>query len=160
MNKTRSIIFAVLSIVWCAVIFALSAQNGDRSSQTSGEVIEASSAIFGTDFPQSGLSMDTIQFIVRKSAHFCAYLLLAVLSFQFFEGLKKPSGILKRSGAVLIFCALYAASDEIHQRFVPNRCGQLRDVLIDCSGALVGIILSIAVMKIFRHFKMKKANKT
>ena len=36
---------------------------------------------------------------------------------------------------------LYAVSDEVHQIFVPGRAGQLRDVLIDTTGVLLGIFL-------------------
>lgn len=35
--------------------------------------------------------------------------------------------------------ALYAASDEIHQLFVPGRSGQLSDVILDSAGALAGV---------------------
>lgn len=33
---------------------------------------------------------------------------------------------------------LYAAGDELHQLFVPGRAGQLRDILIDTAGVLLG----------------------
>ena len=36
--------------------------------------------------------------------------------------------------------ALYAVSDEIHQIFVPGRSCELRDILIDSAGVLVGIL--------------------
>ena len=45
----------------------------------------------------------------------------------------------------LIFSIFYAASDEFHQTFVPGRDGNIVDVLIDSSGALVGILLSSIV---------------
>ena len=35
--------------------------------------------------------------------------------------------------------ALYAASDEIHQLFVPGRSGQLSDVILDSAGTLAGV---------------------
>lgn len=41
----------------------------------------------------------------------------------------------------LLFTVLYAVSDEIHQRFVPGRHGQLADVLFDAAGALAMILL-------------------
>jgi VanZ family protein len=34
---------------------------------------------------------------------------------------------------------LYAITDEFHQSFVPNRQGHLADVLIDSSGAALGL---------------------
>ena len=34
---------------------------------------------------------------------------------------------------------LYAISDEVHQLFVPGRGGQVKDIVIDSAGAIVGI---------------------
>ena len=38
-------------------------------------------------------------------------------------------------GAVLLGCALFAASDEFHQTFVKSRTPSVRDVLLDVAGA-------------------------
>ena len=38
-----------------------------------------------------------------------------------------------------LIAALYAASDEIHQLFVPGRSGQLSDVILDSAGTLAGV---------------------
>lgn len=48
-----------------------------------------------------------------------------------------------------VFSCIYASSDEIHQLFVPGRAGQVRDVLIDTSGAVAGILLAILIRKIW-----------
>ena len=45
----------------------------------------------------------------------------------------------KRIGFAFLICLLYAASDEFHQTFIPGRGGQVKDVIIDSCGALVGI---------------------
>jgi len=45
-------------------------------------------------------------------------------------------------------CVLYAVSDEVHQLFVPGRGRQVRDVLIDSAGAIVGIGLYRVVSRI------------
>ena len=37
----------------------------------------------------------------------------------------------------IIFCFLYACSDEIHQLFIPGRSGELLDVLIDTTGGIL-----------------------
>ena len=54
---------------------------------------------------------------------------------------------LRRSGVygyrsivlVLLICVLYAISDEVHQLFVPDRGGEVKDIIIDSVGATVGI---------------------
>ena len=42
----------------------------------------------------------------------------------------------------LVFSVVYASSDEFHQTFVAGRDGNIIDVLIDSSGALVGIMIA------------------
>ena len=69
----------------------------------------------------------------------CSY-----LSNLFIENSKikdfKKTGILS-----FLFSIIYASSDEFHQTFVPGRDGNIVDVLIDSSGALVGILVSSIV---------------
>ena len=76
----------------------------------------------------------------------CSY-----LSNLFIENSKiidfKKTGILS-----FLFSVIYALSDEFHQTFVPGRDGNIVDVLIDSSGALVGILVSCIVY----FFIMKK----
>ena len=69
----------------------------------------------------------------------CSY-----LSNLFIENSKikdfKKTGILS-----FLFSVIYALSDEFHQSFVLGRDGNIVDVLIDSSGALVGILVSCIV---------------
>ena len=37
----------------------------------------------------------------------------------------------------MVFCAVFAASDEWHQSFIPDRYGTVQDVLIDCLGVFI-----------------------
>jgi VanZ family protein len=39
-----------------------------------------------------------------------------------------------------LFVAIYAATDEFHQRFVRSRGPSVHDVLIDISGAVIGLL--------------------
>ncbi len=41
----------------------------------------------------------------------------------------------------------YAATDEIHQLFVPGRSGQLSDVLLDSAGVMAGIIIVLLLIR-------------
>ena len=54
-----------------------------------------------------------------------------------------------------LICVIYAISDEIHQLFVPGRAGQVRDVLIDSAGSLLGIIIVMAFEKLLIKFNKK-----
>ena len=55
----------------------------------------------------------------------------------------------------LIFCFIYACSDEMHQLFINGRSGEIRDVLIDSIGAFIGISLYYLVRR--RKNEQKKA---
>ena len=42
---------------------------------------------------------------------------------------------------------IYACSDEIHQMFIGNRSGEVRDIIIDTFGALSGILIYYKIKK-------------
>ena len=51
--------------------------------------------------------------VVRKSAHFCSYFILGILAFLI---LKEICGLNRKTFVVtIIFCMLYACTDEFHQ---------------------------------------------
>lgn len=59
---------------------------------------------------------------------------------------------LKSYAIAWAFSVAYAASDEIHQLFVPGRACMPLDVLIDSSGALAGVaIFALVVKLLIRH---------
>ena len=90
--------------------------------------------------PMEDVHFDTVNHIVRKNAHFFIYFFLGIFVLK---GLKKSgiNGYLS-GGLALFFCTTYAITDEFHQLFVTGRGAQVKDVLIDSTGAAIGIILS------------------
>ncbi|OQB12025.1 MAG: VanZ like family protein [Firmicutes bacterium ADurb.Bin193] len=76
--------------------------------------------------------------IVRKSAHFMLYFCLGmIVYFSVMFTIYDKSYMVVLSYA-MFFCVCYAVTDEVHQLFVPGRGGQLKDVIIDSSGSLLG----------------------
>ena len=153
----KKCIFTVLLVAWMGFIFSMSAQNSEVSSNTSGETIRVVLSLVpefeeqSKDFQEQ--IIEDLQFIARKSAHFIAYMILGILSILLFL---QFDSINKRPQIALLFCIAYAISDEIHQFFVPGRACQLRDVIIDSTGSLTGIVLVLFSIKIFN---MKKSLK-
>ena len=144
-------------IVWMTVIFLFSAQNADNSSQTSSLPAEILARLFNPDFEQcseayKNMLLDRCQFIVRKLAHFSVYTVLGMLTYNAFRGLEKFSFRLTLLFSALL-CLLYAISDEFHQSFVPGRSCQLRDVLIDFSGAVCGIAVAVLFIKLLKKLR-------
>jgi len=64
----------------------------------------------------------------------------ALLATAFYHSLNSSKRSIKQK-FILVLCivALYAASDEFHQRFTPGRTASSRDVGIDIAGGLIGI---------------------
>lgn len=69
--------------------------------------------------------------LIKKGAHIAAYAVLVLLA--------RRAGLGLAPAAVL--AALYAASDEFHQTFIPGRNGTVADVVIDWVGVALGLFL-------------------
>ena len=95
-----------------------------------------------------------MDFLVRKSAHFMEYtmlgLILMLTARTFLTSHQKSAALL--TGAV------YAALDEFHQYFVPGRACQVRDVLIDYSGIVTGILTALLLMRIIRAIRNQRGS--
>jgi len=78
----------------------------------------------------------SIQLILRKCAHLTEYAILAAL---FYRALRLHRA--RVLGAAFVFAGLYAALDEFHQSFVASRTGAAYDVMIDCAGAMSGLVI-------------------
>lgn len=120
------------------VIFMLSAQKATESSILSAGITRFVLNIINGLFPRMEIEFSVFSHFVRKSAHFIAYLILGILSLHAIDEEKntKFAWFIK----ALLICVLYAMSDEFHQLYVPGRSGEIRDVLLDSTGSLVGII--------------------
>lgn len=131
----------LLVVIWLIVIFVFSSQPAVVSDGNSRFVINL--------FKTLGLNLDSLlgsiaNFIVRKAAHFTEYLILSLLLYEAFHEDFSPKKAIIFS-IMIVF--LYACSDEIHQLFVPGREGRFRDVLIDTSGGIAGLLgVMIAIM--------------
>lgn len=92
----------------------------------------------------------TWNFIFFKSLHVIEY---AALYFLLFRAILQNNTKMKKKAWIMAFVVamIYAASDEIHQTFVPTREGKVRDVGIDT----IGMILMYAYSK-YRFTSLKK----
>ena len=102
-----------------------------------------------------GMTPQTIwQIIVfiRKCGHVTEYAVLALLWWRALRSLPVlRTKTLIVFGAVLLGCAMFAASDEFHQVFVKSRTPSVRDVLLDVTGALLGLLIGATFAR--RHPK-------
>ena len=95
-----------------------------------GPVVAWAALIFGlSSISDLGTGLGTWDLVLRKIAHAAEF---AVLGFLLYRALR-------RGGWALALGIAYAASDELHQHFVPGREGSPLDVLIDAVGVAVGV---------------------
>lgn len=122
------------------VIFSASTEH--LSARHTSRIIGPILRWFKPDISDETISR--IQLVIRKGGHLTEY---AVLGLFFWNAWRKPVPKDPRpwrwseAAIALAFSAAYAATDEFHQSFVPGRQGQATDVLIDATGAALGLIL-------------------
>jgi VanZ family protein len=106
-----------------------------------------------------GMTVQTIWVIIvfiRKCMHVIEYAVLALLLWRALRSLPilRPKTVMV-FGAVLLGCAMLAASDEFHQMFVKSRTPSVRDVLLDVTGAILGLLIGSSFAR--RHPKRFQA---
>lgn len=138
----------IIVIALLVLIFCLSHQNGEDSTETSGWFTSLLNFIFPFELTED---------FVRTMAHFSEFACLSFFMNNLFVAYKEKL-------IPLIACALsffYAITDEIHQIFVPGRACQFLDMMVDLAGILSGFIvyavIYILVRKTIKKFGMRNA---
>lgn len=141
-----------LLLVWLSVIFLFSAQPAAESEEVSGSVsyrvVAACNRIFDKDMTEAVVLSwaKRIDYPIRKAAHMTEYAILAILTAVCMLGYRKWER--RIWWGALLFTVGYAATDELHQLYVPGRAGRLSDVCIDGLGAVIGLLLFGIVLKL------------
>lgn len=158
--KYKDKVLIVLAIIWMGVIFMFSAQVSDESKSSSNKV---TSAVVNTviSIKKENISEEKRQkiiedktFIVRKSAHFTEYFILGLILILYLQTKEKLAT--KYIILAIIFCVLYATSDEIHQLFVDGRSCKIMDILIDTCGSSLAILGFTSIYKLTTNLKKQK----
>ena len=147
-NKIIKIINIVLLLICIISIFLLSSEDRDTSTNTSIETTKKVVSVVSNDEDTSTKIAKDYFNEVRKSAHLIEYFCLGILAINVLKDYHKIN-----IWMILIcvaFCMLYALSDEIHQIYVPGRSCELRDIFIDTSGSIIGIIIYSLINFIYR----------
>jgi len=89
-------------------------------------------------------TIDQVHYCIRKTAHAVEY---AMLGFLIWRIVHSSLVLASHSAAwhfrfALLLAALYAATDEAHQIFVPGREAAVHDVLLDTCGAGLGLAVT------------------
>ena len=155
-QKIATILSWTAVLLWLILIFSLSAQPATQSDGLSKKVTEVVIRKVGKLVPldvEGDTTVDLVSkfnHIVRKFAHFFVYLVLGILTMNALSQSGKRGA--KAFAICIIFCVLYAASDELHQLFVPGRGAQVKDVLIDSAGAGTGTLIFRGLLSLFKNY--------
>ena len=131
----------ILVILWMGLIFYLSSRDRDESTNQSRSVVNQTKIVEiyeQKNNVDNETALEDVDRIFRKSAHAIVYLILSVLLCSALNEYNlSVNNILLIS---FIICFIYSCSDEAHQLLVSGRSGEIRDVLIDNIGTILGLI--------------------
>ena len=124
------------AMAWTCLV--LLASSDLFSARNTGSILRALvMALFGPIDPRT---LEVLHFLVRKCAHLTEYAIVSAIWFRAWRG-RRP-GFQWNWGMLGVAVALAVAiTDEVHQSFVPSRTGDVRDVLLDLTGALCAQVL-------------------
>ncbi len=155
------ILLTGMTAVMMVLIFCFSMEPAEQSDETSGSISRTVISVIHPDYPTYPTEKqrniyDTVQHYVRKTAHFTEYLILGLLIRlcleSWFGKQKWLSPVSWAAGT------LYAGTDELHQLLTDGRSGQWRDVLIDSSGVLTGVLIAMLALHILRAAQEKRGS--
>ena len=108
--------FAWLPVVaWAALIFTLSS------------------------IPDLGTGLGGWDLLLRKAAHVAEYAILGALLARAVDA-APPFQRVNTMVWAWVIGAIYAATDELHQHFVPGRQASALDIALDAAGVAVGVV--------------------
>lgn len=147
----------ISTILWMAIIFILSHQPAEVSRKISGEVLVKLDTVdrYRVEHNEdvSDGKVNYLQNWIRKWAHFIEYFVLgglvclSVVSYKYLK--------LKSYFFAWIFSTFYAATDEIHQIFVPGRGPSVKDVYLDSFASFCAIIVLFILIELMRKFEVR-----
>jgi hypothetical protein len=129
--------FAVVAMMIVTFLFGTDA----FSSENTRPIIDWIMSLFFGPGPKKTFIGDG-EGLLRKSAHFIEYALLAFVWYRALRGDCEQRWSWAWAGGALVITALWASVDELQQGFISaQRTGNPWDVLLDTSGAATALIL-------------------
>lgn len=140
----KKYVLLLITILWISFIFYMSSQPAEESSNSSSGIVNIVLNTLNLDKSNE----DVLTVIVRKGAHFTEYLILSGLVTVTYGAFNNK----KNYSFILLVCILVALSDEFLQSFIIGRSSEVRDVLIDFSGALIFFLVNYIItnLKLFK----------
>jgi VanZ family protein len=109
------------------------------SDRTSGPLRHIWEWLFGA---VGDSTWHVVHVLIRKSGHFTGFGFVGLTWMRAWRMTLPRASFLRVEFLAMIGTAMVASADEYHQSFLPNRTSSPRDVLLDCIGALVTIVVA------------------
>ena len=139
LNVNRKGFHFALTAAVMIYIFIQSALPGDVSGAESSIIVRMITSIVQAD-------PETVSFIVRKAAHFTEYMVLGACLLLNVRDCFAHLHPRQMWGLAWLLGTAYAVTDELHQRFVPERSCEPRDMCIDAAGVALGALIMLAIV--------------
>ena len=142
MKPSRFVRYWMPAVIWMALIF-LGSTDVLSAEHTSRFLVPF---LRWLNPEITGATLAFVQTIIRKLGHVTEYAILATLLWRALRaGTTLNLRVWVLFAVVWTACAMFAATDEFHQAFVPSRTSSFQDVIIDICGALIGLTICIAL---------------
>lgn len=133
-------------VLWLCVVWGHSLMGGEISSFESSRFLFLVRPLFNLFGNNDEVLMT---FVIRKTAHFSEYAILVALARRMSFTWSNRLAVQLALTLVVLVCA--PCIDESIQLLVPGRAGQVRDVFIDMSGGLFGLL----AFEVVRHIRRR-----
>lgn len=147
-GRRTAIFYGLGAAAWLCVLFWFSGQSGSESGALSERVARL---LFGW-LADRGVSFDFLHTLTRKLAHFGAFAVEGWLLGSALLRLTSKGRAAKLTG---FGCGMIAVLNELHQTMSVGRSCDVRDMLIDTCGALIGLAFAVAVLHAFSKLQSK-----
>lgn len=91
---------------------------------------------------------------IRKCGHFFGYGVMGLLWLRAWWMTLSNARFIKDALLGLLATAILASIDEYHQTLIPNRTGSMRDVLLDCTGAVTVLLIAYFYTRIAKPARL------
>lgn len=139
------VLFTLCTLGTVLFIFSNSSEAGQLSGVRSAQV----TALLNRGVAALGFGFTLSEALVRKLGHVAEYMLLGFFLMLTLRVYTKR--ILAHLHVPLFWGLSTAVCDEFYQTFIPGRAGQVRDVVIDFGGILLGTLCALFVMLVIRE---------
>ena len=165
--KVYFYVFMIAAVLWMAFIFFKSGQTYQQQTLRLLLESELSGSNLTNQFPHMAFNydgqklswqdpIDVIEFFIRKAGHVSEFAVLTLL--WILALLSKQVQVIMALLTSFMISVLYAVTDEWHQTFIDGRTGHAIDVVVDTFGALLAVLLVLAVLGIRTVIRRRRTN--